>query len=151
MANEAPAITLKVIGVVRNNVKRSPSHEFDWRKVVSEIVVDASLTEALEGLEEFSYIFVLFWFHRITAREMPLKIHPMDRKELPLTGLFATGTPNRPNRIGRATVRLLQRAGNVLRVEGLDAIDGTPVLDIKSYNPKYDSITDARVPPWTTS
>ena len=151
MANELPTMTLKAIGIVRNDIKQQPQPRYDWRKVVSEIVIDSSLTEALDGLEEFSHIVVLFWFHQLTSREMPLKIYPMGRRELPLTGLFATGTPKRPNRIGRTTVRLLQRQDNILRVEGLDALDGTPVIDIKSYNPKYDSITDTRVPRWTTS
>jgi tRNA-Thr(GGU) m(6)t(6)A37 methyltransferase TsaA len=83
--------------------------------------------------------------------EVPLKIHPRGRQELPLLGLFATRTPNRPNPVGKAMVRLLQRRGNILRVEGLDAIDGTPVIDIKPYIPGYDSVTNAKVPPWITN
>ncbi|MFC2022103.1 tRNA (N6-threonylcarbamoyladenosine(37)-N6)-methyltransferase TrmO [Chloroflexota bacterium] len=152
MANEFPAMTLKAIGIVRNGIKEKPRDRRDWwEELVSEIVIDSSLTEALDGLEEFSHIIVLYWMHRVADEEMPLKIHPRGRKELPLVGLFAARTPNRPNRIGKAIVRLLQRQGNILRVKGLDALDGTPVIDVKPYIPGYDSVADATVPQWVPS
>jgi len=148
MADELPAMTLKAIGIVRNEAKQRPAGQDWWEELVSEIVIDGSLTQALDGLEDFSHIIVLYWIHRLTSQEVPLKIHPRGRQELPLTGLFATRTPNRPNRIGKATVRLLQRRGNILKVKGLDALDGTPVIDIKPYLPGYDSAPAARVPRW---
>ena len=148
MVDELPIMTLKAIGIVRNGIKQPPSAGYEWGEIISEIVIDSSLTEALDGLEEFSHIIVLYWMHRAASREVSLKIHPMGRKELPLTGLFATRTPNRPNRIGKTTVRLLQRQGNILKVKGLDAIDGAPVIDIKPYIPHSDSVPDAKVPPW---
>jgi len=147
MVNELPGVTLKAIGIVRNEVKQ-PSRR-DFEKVVSEIVVDSNLTEALDNLDEFSHIIVLYWMHQSTD-QVPNKVHPMGRKELPLTGLFATRSPNRPNPVGKATVRLLQRRGNILKVRGLDAIDGTPVIDIKPYIPGYDSVTNAKAPSWVT-
>ena len=150
MVNELPPMTLKAIGIVRNEIKE-PSHQ-DCEKVVSDVVIDSSLTESLDGLDEFSHIIVLYWMHRATAAEpLPAKVHPMGKGELPLVGIFATRSPNRPNSVGKATVRLLQRRGNTLRVEGLDAIDGTPVIDIKPYIPGYDSITDAKTPQWITT
>ena len=149
MVDELPPMTVKAIGVVRNEVKeRSPAGRDWWADLVSEIVLDNSLTEALDGLEEFSHIIVLYWMNRLDADEVPLKIHPRGQRELPLVGLFVTRTPNRPNPIGKATVRLLQRQGNTLRVKGLDAIDGTPVIDIKPYLPGYDSAPDAQIPQW---
>ena len=149
MANELPAMTLKAIGIVKSEIKETTARR-DRREVVSEIVIDSSLTEALDGLEEYSHIIVLYWMHRAMSSEVPLKVHPMGRRERPLTGLFAVCTPNRPNRIGKTVVRLLQRQGNILRVEGLDAFDGSPVLDIKPYFPNSDSIPDAKVPRWIT-
>jgi len=147
MANELPDVTLKAIGFVRNEVKQ-PMRE-GWGKVVSEVVVDSSLTEALDGLEEFSHVIVLYWMHQAGATaQLPLKVHPMGRRVLPLVGLFATRSPNRPNPLGKATVRLLERQGNILKVEGLDAIDGTPVVDIKPYIPGYDSVADVKLAPW---
>ena len=151
MADELPAITLKAIGIVRNEVKHRPLFGYEWRKVVSEIVIDGSLTEALDGLDEFSHIIVLYWMHQAASGEVPLKIHPRGKQELPLTGLFATRSPNRPNRIGKATVILLQRQSNILRVEGFDAIDGSPVIDIKPYIPENDLVANAKVPPWITN
>ncbi len=148
MANELPPMTIKAIGIVRSDIKQPPGPGHDWKTVVSDIVVDSSLTEALDKLDEFSHIIVLYWMHQVTANQVPTKIHPQGRQELPLVGLFATRSPHRPNPIGKTTVRLLQRQGNILKVEGLDATDGTPVIDIKPYIPGLDAATKAKVPPW---
>jgi tRNA-Thr(GGU) m(6)t(6)A37 methyltransferase TsaA len=142
-------LTLKAIGVVRNKAK--PAAKPDWGKITSEIVIDSSLTEALDGLEEFSHIIVLYWMHQAARGKVPLKVHPMGTPELPLVGLFATRSPKRPNPIGKATVRLLKRRGNILTVKGLDAFDGTPVIDIKPYIPGCDAVADAKVPQWVTN
>ena len=150
MADELPTITLKAIGIVRNELKQPPVRIDRW-EVVSEIVIEPSLTEALDGLEEYSHITVLWWMHLLPSGEVTLKVHPMGREEFPLKGLFALRTPNRPNRIGKTTVRLLQRQGNILRVKGLEALDGSPVIDIKPYIPRYDSAANTKVPPWITS
>jgi len=149
MTAESAGMNLRAIGIVRNEFKQ-PVRQ-DWEKVISDIVVDSSLTEALDGLEDFSHIIVLYWMHRrATSGQPPTKVHPRGRQELPLVGLLATRSPDRPNPVGIATVRLLQRQGNTLKVEGLDAIDGTPVIDIKPHIPGYDSAADAKVPPWIT-
>ena len=138
--------------IFRNKVKQNPKPGYDWQEVVSEIVVDSSLTEALDALDEFSHIIILYWLHEVSkTTKLPCKTHPRGKPELPLVGRFATRSPNRPNPIGKATVRLLKRQGNILKVEGLDAIDGTPVIDIKPYIPGYDSVADARVPPWVAN
>ncbi len=151
MASELSPITLKPIGIVRNDIKEVPPlNSHDWGKVMSDIVIEPDLTEALDGLEEFSHIIVIYWMHRATPSKVPLKVHPRGKPELPLTGLFATRTPNRPNRIGLTTVRLLQCQGNILTVKGLDALDGTPVIDIKPYIPEHGG-DYATVPPWLTS
>jgi tRNA-Thr(GGU) m(6)t(6)A37 methyltransferase TsaA len=143
-------MTLKPIGVVRNKVKQPIRH--GWGEIVSEIVVNSDLTEALDSLDEFSHLIVLYWMHQLPAgRQLPLKVHPMGKSELPLVGRFATRSPSRPNPVGQATVRLLERKDNILKVKGLDAIDGTPVIDIKPYLPGYDSADDAKVPLWITN
>jgi tRNA-Thr(GGU) m(6)t(6)A37 methyltransferase TsaA len=145
MVNELPEITLKPIGTVRNGIKEPVWHP--GKDVVSEIVVDSSLTEALDNLDDFSHIIVLYWIHKSPHRA-PKKVRPRGNPDLKLTGVFATRSPDRPNPIGKSTARLLERRGNVLKVQGLDAIDGTPVLDIKPYIPGYDSAENARTPPW---
>ena len=149
MTDKLPAMTLKAIGFVRNEIKER-GHR-DYAKVVSDVVIDSSLAAALDGLEESSHIIVIYWMHQAASGKLPLKTHPMGKGELPLVGLFATRSPNRPNPVGKTTVRLLQRQDNILRVEGLDAIDGTPVIDIKPYIPAHDSATDAKVLKWITN
>jgi len=150
MAGQPPVMNLKAIGTVRNGVRQLLRH--GWSEVVSDIVVDSNLAEALDGLEEFSHLIVLYWMHRLTpGRKLPLKVHPMGKPELSLVGRLATRSPSRPNPVGQATVRLLERRGNILKVKGLDAVDGTPVIDIKPYIPGYDSADDAKAPRWTTN
>ena len=146
MANELSTMTFKPIGIVRNELRQAASATGDRWEVVSEIVIDSSLTEALDGLEEYSHITVLWWMHLLTLGEVRLKAHPMRREELPPKGMFALRTPHRPNPIGKTTVRLLERKDNILRVIGLEALDGSPVIDIKPYLPRYDSVDDAKVP-----
>ena len=150
MSGALPEVILKAIGIVRNEFTQRPKH--GWRGIISEIVVDSSLTESLDNLDEFSHIIVLYWMHQVAhSGELSLKVHPRGNPELPMVGLLATRSPNSPNPIGKATVRLLGRQGSILEVEGLDATDGTPVIDIKPYIPGYDSVTDAKVPPWITT
>jgi tRNA-Thr(GGU) m(6)t(6)A37 methyltransferase TsaA len=87
-------------------------------------------------VEDYSHLFILFWITRIPPNRRGLmKVHPKSREDLPLVGVFATRTQYRPNPIGMTLVELLDRKKNVLRVRGLDAIRGTPVLDIKPISP----------------
>ena len=141
-------MSLIPIGTVRSPLKEPTYERLNLKEIISEIIIDESLTEALNGLEGFSHIIVLYWMHLATREKKRLKTHPMGRQDVPPQGLFATRSPNRPNPLGKTTVRLLERKGNVLRVQGLDAIDGTPVIDIKPYMPGYDSATDATTPDW---
>ena len=99
----------------------------------------------LEGIEGFSHLIVLFWLHQ--ARRPELRIHPKDLKTLSKIGFLATRTPHRPNPIGMTVVRLLKRRGSRLRVEGLDAWEGTPILDVKPYT-KREGIRRFKVPEW---
>ena len=141
-------IVLKPIGIVRSEVKEQKRG--GWAEVTSEIAIEEDLTECLDGLEEFSHIIVVYWMHRVpTGERPPAKVHPRGRADLPLVGLFATRAPHRPNALGLSVVRLEERKGNILRVVGLDAIDGTPVIDIKPYLPRLDSPSDVRVADWT--
>ncbi|MGL4548737.1 TrmO family methyltransferase domain-containing protein [Eubacterium aggregans] len=130
---EGEPIVMHPIGVVKNDgiVRRSDS----WGEVVSTIVLDKALIPGLESLIEFSHIRIVFNFSQSPFDEMDpatrLKCHPRGRQNLPLVGLYATRTPNRPNGIGMTDVQLLSIEENRLTVKGLDAFDGTPILDIK--------------------
>ena len=148
MFDQFSPMILHAIGIVRSDLKEPTSARLDLKKIVAEIEIDPQLNEALEGLEGFSHIIVLYWMHRAVFDKKHLKTHPMGNEVVVLQGLFAVRTTKRPNPIGKTTVRLLERRGNILKVQGLDAIDGSPVLDIKPYIPGYDSAPDATVPNW---
>jgi tRNA-Thr(GGU) m(6)t(6)A37 methyltransferase TsaA len=143
--NQSPLV-LKPIGMVKNNVKEMGRR--DWDKVVSQLIFRPDLEDALEGLKEFSHLIVLFGFHLSPSGESaPHKTHPQMRPDLPLVGVFATRSPVRPNPLGMAVVELKGQIKNVLMVTGLDALDGTPIVDIKPYL-TGDSIDKIRVPDW---
>jgi tRNA (adenine37-N6)-methyltransferase len=140
-------IILKPIGTVSSPLKERERR--DASKTVSEIILDQELTEGLDNLDEFSHITIIYFIHK-SHKPAPLKVHPKIRKEPTPVGVFASRSPDRPNALGKTTVKLLERRKNVLKVQGLDAIDGTPVLDIKPYIPGMDSVPDAKVPRWMT-
>ena len=106
--------------------------------------------DGLLGLDQFSHIIVFFWFHENDTPEKRaiLKVHPRRDEANPLTGVFATRSPARPNLIGITTCKILSIKGNVISVEQIDAFDGTPVIDIKPCLSGTDLTTDLRVPEW---
>jgi tRNA-Thr(GGU) m(6)t(6)A37 methyltransferase TsaA len=141
------AIEITPFGIVRNNIT-DPGEE-NWGDIVSEIELNNSMEPALEQIEGFSHINVLFWMNQLPEEKRSiLKVHPKDRQDLPLVGVFATCSPARPNPIGLTTVKLLERNNNILKVIGLDAINGTPVIDIKPYIPDHDNLAEATTPDW---
>jgi tRNA-Thr(GGU) m(6)t(6)A37 methyltransferase TsaA len=141
----AEKIELKPIGFVKT---KAIGKEVKDKDNVSKIVFREDLTEALKGIKDFSHLFVVFWMHKISKEERKtMKVHPRGRRDMPLLGTFSTRTPHRPNPIGLTVVKLLEVEKNVLTVRGLDAFDGTPVLDIKPLD-KWDIAEDARVPEW---
>jgi len=161
------SIILTPIGMVRSEIKEPilkanedgltrelrSQQEKEYRKklktLVSEVLIDQGLSEILDGIEGFSHILVLYWPHLVPEkRRKLLKVHPMGRKDIPQQGVFATCSPARPNPVLVTAVRLLERSGNVLRVQGLEAVDGSPIVDIKPYNPRYYRVESPEVPEW---
>ena len=136
-------LTVRPIGVVRSPFK---VHEGTPRQPGSgdvrdgEIRLRPGMQNALADLKGFSHVWVIFWFHHSRGWNSKV-VPPRDTKK---RGLFATRAPHRPNPIGLSVVRLLQVQGLVLRVRGLDILDGTPVLDLKPYVPYADAIPDAK-------
>ena len=139
-------IVMKPIGFVKTE---AVGDEVKDKNRISQIIIHAEFAEALDGIEEFSHLFVLFWLNQVSRENKRLKVHPRGRKDLPLLGVFATRTMLRPNPIGLTLVELVKIEGNVLTVRGLDALDGTPVLDIKPFDP-WDTAKDVKVPRWWT-
>jgi tRNA (adenine37-N6)-methyltransferase len=140
-------IEIHPIGRVRNSIHRVQRE--GWESVRSEIVLDPKYEDALEGIEEYSHVYVLFWISKVRKDLRGVKkIHPKSREDLPLVGIFATRTQYRPNPIGLTLVKLLGREKNIVKVKGLDALDGTPVIDIKPISPRCEFPPRPRVPEW---
>jgi L-fuculose-phosphate aldolase len=146
---------VRPIGVVRSPLKdpADAPKQGSLTGQEAEIVVDPGYLPALDGLErrvaregnavlddsahrKNGKIIVICWMHR--ADRARLRVHPRDQEELPERGVFSTRSPHRPNPVSLHTVTLLSIEGSVLRVRGMDAIDGTPVVDIKPYSPELD-------------
>jgi tRNA (adenine37-N6)-methyltransferase len=137
-------LSVKPIGYVENSVLDARWQ--DWGTLISRLVIDDVYAKALHGLEGFSHLLVIFWLH--LPGNFLLRRHPRGRKDLPLVGIFATRTQFRPNPLGLQVVQLLKVEGNTLTVKGLDAVNGTPLIDIKPYMPQRDRVSHVRVPPW---
>ena len=143
--SDTEKIELKPIGFVKT---KAVGNEVRKRSNVSKIILRQDLIEALDGIEDFSHLLVIFWMHGIPKEERTtMKVHPRGRIDMPLLGIFATRTPHRPNPIGVTLVELLEVKSNVVTIRGLDAFDGTPVLDIKPFD-NWDMVENARVPEW---
>jgi tRNA (adenine37-N6)-methyltransferase len=140
-------ITLAPIGAVRGG--RTQIFEDHWGTVESRLVLDPDVVDpdATAGLSEFSHIEVVFWFHRET-RVRRGAAHPRGNPTWPKVGVLAGHSPVRPNHLGVSTCRLLAVTGLELTVRGLDAIDGTPILDIKPYSAAFQPAGAVREPAW---
>lgn len=144
-----PAISVTPIGWVRNRVNDPYRH--DWSGVRSRLILREELAEALAGLEGFSHLIVICWLDRVPEAERQLmQVHPAGDRALPVRGVLALRTQHRPNPIAVSVVAVEGIEGAVVRVSGLDAVDRTPVLDLKPYIPHYDSVPDARLPTWAS-
>jgi tRNA (adenine37-N6)-methyltransferase len=120
-----------------------------WAEVISEVVLDEPLKDGLDGIEEFTHVLILFWMHRAAEAEpVRMRRRPQGRPDMPEVGIFAQRARHRPNPIGVTAVKLLRREGKRLIVQGLDAINGTPVVDVKPYVPAFDAAESVRVPGW---
>lgn len=149
MGGERSWYRAQAIGWVRRSDGPHQAGEFvdPWAETVLEIL--PRWEDGLAGIEEFSHLVVLFYLDRAERRRAAgTRRAAEDASGLPSVGFFSTRTPKRPNPIGIACPRLLWRDGNRLTVSGIDAWDGTPILDIKGYFPRDEGRPDATVPDW---
>ena len=139
-------IVMNPVGTVKNDV--TGRKDTSWGNDGSSIVLEEPYRTGLKGLEDFSHAIILFYLDKAHYdREKHLQRRPQNREDMPLVGIFAQRGKDRPNRLGMTSVEILSVTDDTLVVKGLDAIDGTPVLDIKPYFPWYDR-REARVPEW---
>ncbi|MGO8668721.1 MAG: tRNA (N6-threonylcarbamoyladenosine(37)-N6)-methyltransferase TrmO [Desulfobaccales bacterium] len=132
------SICMTPVGMVKKQGQRA------WLEIYPEY------GPALTGLQDFSHLWVFYWFHENDTPEQrrTLEVHPRRDPANPLTGVFACRAPERPNLIGFTACRIIQVKGNVVEVADLDARDGTPILDLKPYIPGGDAIPEAVTPEW---
>lgn len=114
------------------------------------IDIDPAFQAGLLGLEGFSHIIVCYWFHENDNPEKRsrLRVHPRKKPSNPLTGVFATHAPVRPNLLGLSTCRVISVTGSMIRIDAIDARDGSPVIDIKCYIPDKLNPPEIRLPEW---
>jgi tRNA (adenine37-N6)-methyltransferase len=137
-------ISLTPIGVVRTHATENEVRS-EEREIEGELEIFEEFGPALEGIDGYSHLFVISYFDQLRDDQIgPLQVRPrrlvrkgLSLEDLPLLGVFALDSPTRPNPIGLSLVRLLGRAGTRLSVKGLDCFDGTPILDVKGYQPDY--------------
>jgi tRNA-Thr(GGU) m(6)t(6)A37 methyltransferase TsaA len=141
-------ITLSPIATVKNS--RKAIEDDHWGDVISIIELeDAYSEESLFQLEDFSHAEIIYHFHLVEESKIETGArHPRNNKEWPKSGIFAQRGKNRPNRLGATIVKILKREGNQLLVQGLDAIDGTPILDIKPVMKEFLPREEIRQPEW---
>ena len=143
-------ITMTPIATVRNS--RKEVEDDDWGEIISVIELDASLPEdALLEIESFSHAEIIFHFHLVDDAKVETgSRHPRNNKDWPKVGILSQRGKNRPNKLGITIVKILMRDGRDLHVQGLDAVDGTPILDIKPVMKEFLPRGEIRQPQWAT-
>jgi len=142
-------VILEPVGYVRS--PRTEPLDDDWDAVTSTVTLDARFSpDALRGLEEFSHVEVVYVFDRVDpARVQTAARHPRGNPDWPEVGIFAQRAKARPNRLGVSVCRLLGVDGRTVTVQALDAVDGTPVLDLKPYLSEFAPRGEVRQPAWS--
>lgn len=151
MSLDADTFPVRRIGTVRS--ERTEPVDDDWDAVPTRIELDADqfTPDVVAGIEAFSHLDVVYLFHLVEEAEVNLGArHPRGRIDWPLVGIFTQRAKARPNRIGVTTCKLLRADGLTLHVRGLDAIDGTPVLDVKPNMAEFWPRGEHRQPAWAT-
>ncbi|RFU60127.1 SAM-dependent methyltransferase [Bacillus sp. V59.32b] len=142
--------TIHSIATVYN--ERKTTEDVYWGNVLSEIRLDKEWDPScLDGIESFSHVEILYVFHLVQDESIQYASrHPRNNKDYPKVGIFAQRGKNRPNKIGATIVELIKREGNTLTVKGLDAIDGTPVIDMKPVMKEFLPKGEPKQPEWAS-
>ena len=142
--------TIKPIAFVKNS--RKEILDDNWGSIISTIELSEDIHEdALKGIREFSHLEIVFYFDQVSDDKIQYEArHPRNNKEYPEVGIFAQRGKNRPNKLGITTVELIETKERILIVKGLDAIDGTPIVDIKPVMKEFLPKGEVRQPDWST-
>lgn len=140
-------IEMKPVAYVKNEVFNKK--DISWKNDISKIVLEEKYSGGLKGLEQFSHAIIVFYLDKANfTLEKHLQRKPKGREDMPLVGIFSQRTKDRPNKIGVTTVEIISVDDDVLVVSGLDAIDNTPILDIKPYYKQFDYRENVTTPQW---
>ncbi|TGK06793.1 S-adenosylmethionine-dependent methyltransferase [Leptospira semungkisensis] len=142
--------TIRPVAMIVNS--RKETEDDYWAEIVSEIRLEDDLpAEALDGIEAFSHLEIIYIFHKALDKPVVLgSEHPRENKKWPKVGIFSQRKKNRPNHLGATIVELLRRDGRNLLVKYLDAIDGTPVVDIKPVMREFLPMSSVSQPDWSS-
>ena len=140
-------MNLEPVGTVKSPVTKETDE--GWGKVTSEIRLNDAYAEGLTGLDGFSHAIIVFYMHKASFdASRHLVRRPQGKSDMPEVGIFAQRAKHRPNPIGVTAVEIVKVEGSILTVRGLDAVDSTPVLDVKPYFAAFDRVSAPRTPDW---
>ncbi len=140
-------ITLNPIATVKNS--RTKSIDDHWTEIISIIELAGNMpTEVLNNITDFSHLEIIFYFDKVKNDNIVFSGRPRGNPNYPLVGIFGQRKKDRPNKIGLCTVELLEHNGRTIKVKNLDAIDGTPILDIKPVFKEFQPTGQIRQPEW---
>lgn len=140
---------MKPIGIVVN--KRTDTIDDEWGNIISTIILNEDIpTSSLMGIQDFSHLEVIYVFDKVVNAYFEWVTYPRGNKNYPLTGIFSQRKKERPNHLGLCTVELVEVKENTIKVKYLDAIDGTPVLDIKPVLREFEPKIQIKQPDWAS-
>ena len=167
MKTDMESLTLTPVGIVQNAISTPflkadengmsttarpgeiKRHLRGLTRSESRIIINAEQAGLIHGIDAYSHLVVLYWAHMVPqANRSATRVRPMGRKEMPKVGIFCTSSPIRPNPVLTTVVRLLECRDNILTVTGLDAVDQSPVIDIKPYVRAFYPDGETEVPEW---
>ncbi|MFJ7647331.1 tRNA (N6-threonylcarbamoyladenosine(37)-N6)-methyltransferase TrmO [Lysinibacillus sp. NPDC097279] len=143
--------SIQPVAIVNNN--RKEIEDDNWGSIMSTIELTENFNElSLKGVDEFSHLEIIFYFDKVADEKIQYDArHPRNNKNYPEVGIFAQRGKNRPNKLGVTIVELIEIKQRTLIVKGLDAIDGTPIIDIKPVMKEFLPKGDVKQPNWSTS
>ena len=137
------SVTFRPVGVIRSehtSADATPIQPVYAADCIGRAEILPEFADGLADIEGFSHLYLLYWLHRADPPQLRVKPYLQDVAH----GIFATRAPCRPNPLGLSLMRLVRREGNILHLSGVDVLDGTPLLDIKPFAPRYDIVENPR-------
>ena len=147
------ALQISIVPIAEVSNNRKVIEDDNWGSVISTIELAEDMSESsLEGINEFSHLEIIFYFDKVADDNIQFEArHPRNNKEYPKVGIFAQRGKNRPNKLGVTIVELIESSNKKLIVKGLDAIDGTPIIDIKPVMKEFLPKGEVKQPNWSKS